>query len=336
MLQELVKVIRPLNTSSQFDFTPFVSEIYSCTLVRLKATDIDQEVKERAISTMGQIICNLGDCLHSELPVCLPIFLDRLKNEITRLTTVKALTKIAGSPLRIDLPIIVSVVCICYDTENFHCDIHTPAFSSFSLQNEVVATIGMFLRKNQRALKLSTLQLLDCLIKNYHNVLYVDLLQQVTAELPPLLDECDLHIAQWTMVILKSIAEMHPGALQDIKTGILPQIMVLVKSPLLQGVALQSMLDFLQALVMCNLPEVSYNDLLQMLLYPISTLVSNPAGLHKQAFYSLAKCVAAITVVCPNHAIPVVRQFVQDAQMANSDFQHVFALLVIGEIGRSV
>lgn len=108
VLQELVKVIRPLNTPIDFDFTPFVKDIYNCTLVRLKATDIDQEVKERAISTMGQIICNLGDCLHSELSVCLPIFLDRLKNEITRLTTVKALTKIAGSPLRIELPIIVS------------------------------------------------------------------------------------------------------------------------------------------------------------------------------------------------------------------------------------
>ena len=46
--------------------------------------------------------------LQSELSTCLPIFLDRLKNEITRLTTVKALTKIAASPLKIDLrPIMV-------------------------------------------------------------------------------------------------------------------------------------------------------------------------------------------------------------------------------------
>lgn len=108
VLQELVKVIRPLCANGKFDFTPFVKDIYSCTLVRLKASDIDQEVKERAISTMGQIICNLGDYLQSELCVCLPIFLDRLKNEITRLTTVKALTKIAGSPLRVELMIIVS------------------------------------------------------------------------------------------------------------------------------------------------------------------------------------------------------------------------------------
>lgn len=108
VLQEMVKVIRPLNAPCSFDFTPFTNQIYSCTLVRLKATDIDQEVKERAISTMGQIICNLGDYLRKELDMCFPLFLDRLRNEITRLTTVKALTNIAGSPLSISLPIIVS------------------------------------------------------------------------------------------------------------------------------------------------------------------------------------------------------------------------------------
>lgn len=59
----------------------------------------------------GQIICNLGDHLKSELSTCLPIFLDRLRNEITRLTTVKALTLISGSPLEVDLsPILVSCV----------------------------------------------------------------------------------------------------------------------------------------------------------------------------------------------------------------------------------
>ena len=43
----------------------------------------------------AQIICNMGDALGPELATCLPIFLDRLKNEITRLTAVKALSMIA-------------------------------------------------------------------------------------------------------------------------------------------------------------------------------------------------------------------------------------------------
>lgn len=94
--------------TTNFDYNPYCHEFYQCTLLRLKTADIDQEVKERAIACMGQILAHLGDALHEELPICLPIFLDRLRNEITRLTTVKALICIAASPLRVDLkPIMV-------------------------------------------------------------------------------------------------------------------------------------------------------------------------------------------------------------------------------------
>ena len=59
----------------------------------------------------GQIVCSLGDELKGELPFCLPIFLERLKNEITRLTTVKAYSLVASSTLIIDLrPILVGVI----------------------------------------------------------------------------------------------------------------------------------------------------------------------------------------------------------------------------------
>ena len=58
------------------------------------AADIDQEVKERAITCMGQVVASLGDSLGQQLPECMPIFVDRLRNEITRLTTVRAITLI--------------------------------------------------------------------------------------------------------------------------------------------------------------------------------------------------------------------------------------------------
>lgn len=307
VLQQLVKVIRPLDSPSNFDFTVFINDLYNCTLVRLKASDIDQEVKERAISCMGQIICNLGDYLQGELHVCLPIFLDRLRNEITRLTTVKALTKIAASPLRIDLPIM----------------------------DEAVPILGSFLRKNQRALKLSTLSLLDTLVQNYSHYLYPDLLRSVISEVPPLLSEADLHIAQLTLVLLTSIARVYSGALVDVADAILPEILTLVKSPLLQGAALESMLEFFQALVSCRLPGLGYHDVLKLLVRPVA-LGSPTNTLHKQAFHSLAKCVAAITVIYEQEALPVVEQFMKDVVGANNDAQHVFALLVIGEIGRHI
>lgn len=48
-----------------------------------------QEVKECAISCMGLLVSTFGDNLNAELPVCLPVLVDRMGNEITRLTAVK-------------------------------------------------------------------------------------------------------------------------------------------------------------------------------------------------------------------------------------------------------
>uniref|UniRef100_A0A8D8LDT7 Cullin-associated NEDD8-dissociated protein 1 n=1 Tax=Cacopsylla melanoneura TaxID=428564 RepID=A0A8D8LDT7_9HEMI len=304
VLQQFVKVIRPLTSPSSYDFAPFTPDIYQCTLVRLKAADIDQEVKERAISCMGQIICNLGDYLKSELPVCLPILLDRLRNEITRLTTVKALTKIAASPLRIDLRPILT---------------------------EGIPILGSFLRKNQRALKLSTLLLLDTLLVNYPAAISTDMLSKVTVELAPLVSESDLHIAQLTLSLLTSIAKIQPNALvEPAAASILPQVLQIAKSPLLQGAALTSMLEFFKSLVQADLPGLSFQELLNMLIAPVMT----GAALHKQAFHSLAKCVAALAITQQREALPVVEKFLKELKTSKDDAHQVFALFVIGEIGR--
>lgn len=93
VLETLVTVLRPMDKTKILNeaegFRNHVGPIYECCFVRLKTSDIDQEVKERAISCMGRIVAHLGDCLKPELPNCLPILRDRLKNEITRLTAVK-------------------------------------------------------------------------------------------------------------------------------------------------------------------------------------------------------------------------------------------------------
>uniref|UniRef100_A0AAR2KNC6 TATA-binding protein interacting (TIP20) domain-containing protein n=1 Tax=Pygocentrus nattereri TaxID=42514 RepID=A0AAR2KNC6_PYGNA len=252
--QQLVRVIRPLDQTDAFDASPYISDLFACTIKRLKAADIDQEVKERAISCMGQIICNLGDSLGTDLPGTLHIFLERLKNEITRLTTVKALTLIAGSPLKIDLRPILG---------------------------EAVPILASFLRKNQRALKLSTLAALDILVKNYSD--------SVT---PAMIDA-------------------------------------------VLGGALSAMLEFFQALVATGTVSLGYMDLLRMLTGPVYS--QSAALTHKQSYYSIAKCVAALTRACPKEGPAVVGQFIQDVKNSRStDSIRLLALLSLGEVGHHV
>lgn len=75
--------------------------MFPIILKRLKAADIDQEVKERTISCTGHLVCHLGDHLGVELVGVLAIFLERLRNEITRLTAVRTITLISASPLKV-------------------------------------------------------------------------------------------------------------------------------------------------------------------------------------------------------------------------------------------
>ncbi|KAG5674740.1 hypothetical protein PVAND_004691 [Polypedilum vanderplanki] len=305
VLQQLVKVIRPLDFQTNLDFMPYVSQLYSCTLQKLKAPEVDQEVKERAIACMGQIISNMGDALNTELGTCLPIFMERLMNEVTRLSSVKALTMIAASPLCINL---------------------TP------ILNDVIPALGSFLRKNQRALKLNSLTLLETLVNNYANCFEPRLLQMAIAELPPLLNETDLHVAQLSLVLLTTTAKKQPQALYDVHGAIMPEIMTLVKSPLLQGTALTCTLNLFQALVQANLPGLTYRHLLNMLMQPVLELQQNQ--LHKQAYHSLAKCIAALTLQMPSEAVSIAREFLMGIQQRRTDFHIIFYLLTIGEIGR--
>lgn len=59
-----------------------------CT-ISYPLTSLQQEVKESAITCMGLVISTFGDELKKELPSCLPVLVDRMGNEITRLTAVK-------------------------------------------------------------------------------------------------------------------------------------------------------------------------------------------------------------------------------------------------------
>lgn len=323
VLQALVKVMRPLdnienieeNGQPQIEPVPeelqqYIPAMYECTLVRLRATDMDQEVKERAIATCGQLLCHFGDYLHNELPICLPIFLERLRNEITRLTTVKALTKIASSPLRIDLSPILS---------------------------DAVPILGSFLRKNQRALKLSTLVLLDTLVQNYSNAISIELLSKVLMEVPVLVSEADLHCAQTALALVRGACLRCPAALTpDARHALTPNILALANSPLLQGGALKAMLGVLSALVSADVAGCSRRELLALLVAPVHRLQDHSASAHhiKQSFHSLAKCVAAVVVQGGADALDVVRGFLRDAAAPPNDAHHMFALLALAEIGR--
>ncbi|XP_044156534.1 cullin-associated NEDD8-dissociated protein 1-like isoform X1 [Bufo gargarizans] len=303
--QQLVKVIRPLDQTKVCQPSPYTKELFCTTLKRLQATDIDQEVKERALSCMGHLISHLGDQLGNDLLPTLQLILERLRNEITRLTAVKVLTLIAGSPLKIDLR---------------------------SLLKDALPTLASFLRKNQRALRLGTVSALEVLVRNYNDCLKPTMLEPVLGELPSLLAESDMYLAQVSIDFLTTLVSAHPASLPKLSARILPQLFQLVHSPLLQGGALASILSFLRALVVSHTPHLGYADLLKQLTGPVQS--AGPT-LHKQAFHSVAKCVATLASACPKESNASITQFIQDAKNPRvEDAVKVLAFLTLAEIGR--
>lgn len=208
-----------------------------------------------------------------------------------------------------------------------------PLTNRLRLQLETIPLLGTFLRKNHRALKLNSLSLLDTLVLNYSALIDPNLLNKAITEIPPLLSELDLHVAQLSMVLLTSTANLRSSALVNVHATLLPEILTLIRSPLLQGTALNCTLSLFQAFVKTNLPGLSYRELLEMIKYPIMN-PNQSAHLHKQAFHSSAKCVAALTLQCHSEAIPLAVDLLQDIQKRRNDSQAVFCLLSIGEIGR--
>ncbi|XP_076864497.1 cullin-associated NEDD8-dissociated protein 2 [Brachyhypopomus gauderio] len=309
--QQIVKMMRPLDKHSSFDAKPYVRDVFTCTLKRLKAADIDQEVKERAISCMGHIVSHLGDQLGGDLQPTLQIFLERLKNEITRLTAVKMLSLIAASPLKIDLRPILT---------------------------EGIPVLASFLRKKQRALKLNTLTALNIIVTNYSDSFKPAMIEAVLSELPALIQESDMHVSQVAIKLLTCMSKVCPSSLGKIGGTILPEVLNLVHSPLLQGGVLGSIVEFLEALVLTKTSNASYSDLMKALTGPFYKAKSaDSMSVHRQSYYSVAKCVAALSSACPKEASGTVTKLIQEVKnQKTTESVRILSFLCLGEMGHSM
>ncbi len=128
-----------------------------------------------------------------------------------------------------------------------------------------------------------------------------------------------------------------------IASQILSQVLVLIQSPLLQGLALESTIEFFTSIASHKQPGLQYKDIVMLLIKPIKEQNmyqqghvsnsknqisntnsafepslgnnSNNLAVHKQAFYSIAKCIAALTVINQEEGKAVINQFINDIKV---------------------
>eukprot|EP00743_Colponemidia_sp_Colp-15_P002918 GILK01003157.1.p1 GENE.GILK01003157.1~~GILK01003157.1.p1 ORF type:complete len:1261 (+),score=324.06 GILK01003157.1:67-3783(+) len=301
-----IHTLRPSKESS-FDFRPFVNGLFSAVNGRLVATDIDQEVKESAILSMGELLAVFGDVLTAEIPSTLPLILERLRNEVTRVAAVKTLARISDASVDVDLRPILS---------------------------DSIVELCTFLHKQSRSLKQLTLDTLSAVISKNGSYVAVASQQQVLLEAAPFIADSDLHLAHQALDLVTLILVANAGASADIiREHILPPAMSLGCSALLQGLALQSLLNFFASLVKLNLPGMGFDQLMNNLL----NRVYNGADLSKQSLSTAAQCVAALSMFAPSDKQQAtVAKLMTDLQGSPKESIRLLALLCVGELGHRV
>lgn len=107
-----------------------------------------------------------------------------------------------------------------------------------------------------------------------------------------LVGDGDLPLASAALRLMTTLTRTQPGVAGVVADKALPAALALVRSPLLQGVALVTLQGFLAGLVASGAAAASFESLLGQLL-GVGTAAGREAG-GRTAQHSVAQCVAAL------------------------------------------
>jgi hypothetical protein len=305
----IIRVMRPRSRDDDmfeagFDYAPYSGPLYAAVLRRLDAHDIDQEIKECAIEAMGLLVTHMGDQLGKELPNVFSLLMERLTNEITRMAALKALGLLCTSPLKLDLSPILS---------------------------EATSELALFLRKQSRPLKQSTLEALSALVVANGAKMGADLFTLLIKETSGLVSDADLHLCHLTLDVIRELLVVEPAVAPVVGEETLPRMLTLVSSPLLQGLALTSLQGLFEGLAAIGTPGLAFENLMEKLK---EVATASGAVLPRQAVGSIARCMAALCVQADEATrADTVGSLVMDMKGEENVPKHL-ALLVVGELGR--
>ena len=90
------------------------------------------------------------------------------------------------------------------------------------------------------------------------------LINAVLDELPGLINDSDLHISQLVLTLLCTMMDVRPEAIAGVRIHILPKVLDLVVSSLLQGSALTACLQFFSRLVKLELAGMDFGAIFEV------------------------------------------------------------------------
>jgi len=320
VLSEIPRLlIQPSADQDQLSSDKVAMQLFSAIEPRLAAHDLDQEIKECSLSATAALL----SMLHSHLPSAeqnklLELILERLKNETTRLAALKTLSIVAAAG-----------------------DHTSGAIDLDWILDDAVKELASLLRQQSRGLKQSALEALDIIMKGHGEGMKVELFEEVLREAGGIISDGDLHISHLSLRVAISILKASPSSGALVQSYTLPPALVLSTSPLLQDLALDSLLSLLRELVASN--AVSFSELHSKLKHHFpSQSETGDMAISKPAVSNLAKCIAVITCATTeenrnevvNDLIISLKSNAVNSNKAELNLQ--LSLLTSGEIGQRV
>jgi len=279
-------------------------ELFDCVFCRLSTQDIDQDVKESAIITVGKILKESGDKLSREdSHQSQMLLLSLLKNEMSRIITIKTLSVIREVQIEV------------------------------STLNDCLAELAGFLRKSNRPLRQASLTTLKDLVVCQGSKVDPAHYAKITEELAPLLSDQDLHLSYLALELCTATLGNYPDAVKQVEATVLSRVVTLLRSQLLQGHALEAVLSLFEAL--SEHSTIGFNGLLG----EVMKVVQPPAGRQgdqgtsKQVINSVAQVVATLCMnATPAHRDATIKQFCDGLDKGEQDV--ILSMTCLGEIGR--
>jgi len=282
---------------------------------KLMATDIDQEVKESALECFGHLLACVGDlpAFQDGLKTCLPPFVERVKNEVTRSTAIRALKTMCIS--KVYIAALNSVL---------------PALGSH---------LSSYLSQNSRAFRQQCLDALAHLVQKYGANMPVETHMQILGDIVPFITDTDLYITDLCVQVVDQILETSPQMAPAVVEKCVPAVLNVCRSPLLQGGALDSILHFLSKVAQqrAHCPF----DRLRQELSDTSVVASAQAQAQRHVIATLAKGLAAIVSASARDVqMPAIQHFLSTIQEcpanppADVAHQCELSLLALGETGK--
>ena len=243
---ELVRLIKPDSASPSSPSAASAGNassaqaktIYDATVAVLSRSDLDQELRERAIVCLGDLVIYAGADIGQDLQKALQILKDRLKNENTSLITLNTLARIADAPTSRDARF----------------------FGSFN--QDIVEQVVGFLRKSNKPVQAAAFVCLEALLRSSNATsggqsFPTETCTAIVASLQPSIANPDIHLAR-SLASLASVLESQAqtqgkenDVVQKVDADVLPSVYSLVgsstSSPLSSTAATDALLRFFAA-----------------------------------------------------------------------------------------